>query len=93
MSRKINCWEFKKCGREPGGKNIDELGVCLTPVYTQYDGINGGRNGGRVCWAVSGTMCDGNYQASVAAKQSYCMDCSFYRLLMDEVETEELTNC
>ena len=24
----INCWEVKKCGREPGGAKVAELGVC-----------------------------------------------------------------
>lgn len=46
MTRKPNCWEFSKCGREPGGVNAEELGVCLTSIHTQFDGINGGKNGG-----------------------------------------------
>jgi hypothetical protein len=25
---KVNCWEFKKCGRESQGPNAAELGVC-----------------------------------------------------------------
>lgn len=25
---KLNCWEFKKCGRETGGLKIKEMGVC-----------------------------------------------------------------
>jgi len=25
---KLNCWEFMKCGREVGGKNVKELGIC-----------------------------------------------------------------
>ena len=24
MQNKINCWEHKKCGREPGGENGEE---------------------------------------------------------------------
>ena len=24
----MNCWEFFRCGREPGGKNAEKLGVC-----------------------------------------------------------------
>jgi hypothetical protein len=24
---KINCWEFKKCGRQPGGHKEKELGT------------------------------------------------------------------
>ncbi|MBI5409638.1 MAG: hypothetical protein HZA14_09765 [Nitrospirae bacterium] len=93
MTRKTNCWEFTKCGREPGGANADELGVCLTSIYTQFDGINGGKNGGRVCWAISGTLCNGNVQGALAEKQSYCMACGFYKKLLDELETEESACC
>ncbi|MGE5174112.1 MAG: two-CW domain-containing protein, partial [Betaproteobacteria bacterium] len=25
---KLNCWEHKKCGRQPGGHKVAELGVC-----------------------------------------------------------------
>lgn len=25
---KLNCWEFKKSGRQPGGGHISDLGVC-----------------------------------------------------------------
>ena len=28
MSNRLNCWEVKKCGREPGGKSVATLGVC-----------------------------------------------------------------
>jgi hypothetical protein len=27
-AKKLNCWEVKKCGREPGGVKVKELGVC-----------------------------------------------------------------
>lgn len=35
MSR-TNCWEYFKCGREPGGSKVDELGVC--PAATEERG-------------------------------------------------------
>ena len=25
---KLNCWEFKKCGREPGGTNASQRETC-----------------------------------------------------------------
>jgi len=28
MKECLNCWEFKKCGREPGGEKASELGIC-----------------------------------------------------------------
>ncbi|GBD98556.1 hypothetical protein BMS3Abin07_00576 [bacterium BMS3Abin07] len=56
---KRNCWEFKGCGREPGGKNAEGLGVCPAATYERLDGIHRGKNGGRVCWIIAGTMCGG----------------------------------
>jgi hypothetical protein len=25
----LNCWEIKKCGRQRGGKKVNELGECI----------------------------------------------------------------
>ena len=38
--QKPNCWEHKKCGRQPGGKNTDDLGVCPAATDTSFDHIN-----------------------------------------------------
>ena len=50
---KQNCWEFKKCGREPGGVKTAELGVCPAATTEKANGLNSGRNGGRACWAIA----------------------------------------
>lgn len=81
---KRNCWEFKKCGREPGGENADELGICPASVYPRLDGAHGGKNGGRVCWVIAGTMCGGEVQGSFAIKYQDCRKCDFYQLVMEE---------
>ncbi len=82
---KVNCWEFKKCGREPGGAKVAELGVCMAAVEVRTDGINGGKNGGRICWAVTGTLCGGKVQGTFARKFANCLlDCNFFKLLMKE---------
>ena len=87
---KQNCWEFKECGREPGGAKVGELGVCRAATETQVDGLNGGKNAGRVCWAVTGTLCEGKVQGSFARKISSCKLCDFYRLVhMEEASTSE----
>ena len=69
---KLNCWEFKRCGREPGGMNSRELGVCPAASETRVDGANGGHNGGRACWAVAGTLCGGKVQGTYAMKMGTC---------------------
>lgn len=78
---KLNCWEFKKCGREQGGTKARELGVCSAFTETRLDGTNGGRNGGRACWAIAGTLCGGKMQGTFAAKVGNCMKCEFYQLV------------
>ena len=80
-SKKLNCWEFKKCGREPGGENTSELGVCPAAIEIRADRINDGKNAGRACWAVAGTFCRGIVDGSFTAKVSTCMLCEFYRLV------------
>ena len=41
-----NCWEFKNCGRQPGGSNVNDLGLCPAATDTSSDGLNRGKNGG-----------------------------------------------
>lgn len=81
---KLNCWQFKKCGREPGGARARELGVCLAFTETRVNKTNGGRNGGRACWAISGTLCGGAMQGTFATKVGDCLKCEFYRLVKAE---------
>lgn len=85
---KSNCWEIKKCGREPGGAKSEELGVCIATTETSIDGINNGSNSGRICWAIAGTLCGGDVQGEFASKMDNCIKCEFY----DLVEKEEEAN-
>ena len=48
----MNCWKFKNRGREPGGENVQKLGICRASVESKFDGINHGNNAGRYCWKV-----------------------------------------
>jgi hypothetical protein len=79
-----NCWEFKKCGREPGGAKASELGVCPASTDRRVDRMNNGVNGGRVCYAVTGTLCGGQVQGTFALKLANCMECEFYKLVVKE---------
>ena len=84
QERKVNCWEFEKCGREPGGIRVAEEGVCPAPMETSVNGINGGINGGRYCWTIAGTLCDGEVCGTSAKKFQDCMDCRFFWTVADE---------
>jgi len=79
-----NCWEYKKCGRQPGGEKASELGVCTAAECIAANGINSGRNGGRACWAVAGTLCGGKVQGSFVEKQANCAVCDFYKKVRAE---------
>ncbi|MBI2837313.1 MAG: response regulator [Acidobacteria bacterium] len=85
---KLNCWEFKSCGREPGGARTAQLGVCPATTDRSSDGLNGGKFGGRICWAVTGTLCRGEVQGSFAQKQFACLSCDFYEAVKAEEGTE-----
>ncbi|MFX1520501.1 MAG: two-CW domain-containing protein [Promethearchaeota archaeon] len=81
---KINCWEFKKCAREPGGAKVDELGVCPAAIETRTNAINGGKNAGRICWSVVGTLCGGTVQGTFVNKYINCLECDFYKYVSRE---------
>jgi hypothetical protein len=85
---RINCWEFNKCGRQPGGENIDEFGVCPTTTDTSENGTNGGKNGGRFCWKIAGTFCNGKIQGSSALKLMSCVECDFLKIVKKEEENK-----
>ncbi|MBF0176662.1 MAG: hypothetical protein HQL63_07435 [Magnetococcales bacterium] len=72
---KMNCWEFKACGREkhcPAGRNED------------YDGILGGKNGGRFCAFVPGTLSRDYAVRTQEGKFSECVGCEFYKELLED---------
>ncbi len=82
--RKKNCWEVKGCGRELGGKNAKELGVCPVAIYKRLDGVHGGKNAGRVCWVVAGTMCAVRVQGTFAQEYKDCTECDSYKSVKEE---------
>lgn len=81
---KLNCWEFKKCGRQIGGENVDKLGLCPAAGEARLDGMHDGTNAGRSCWVVSGTLCGGKVQGTYAKKFKNCQECDFFLKVKDE---------
>jgi len=81
---KVNCWEFKKCGRQPGGHKEKELGTCPVTIHGDLDGAHEGKNGGRACWVISGTLCKGETQGTFANKYKNCEICDFYQRVRKE---------
>jgi len=81
---KLNCWEFKKCGREAGGANVAEFGVCPAALEIRLHEVHGGKNAGRACWVVSGSLCDDRVQGTFARKYGNCIQCDFYKKVEEE---------
>lgn len=81
---KENCWEFNRCGREIGGVNAGKDGVCPAAGNFSADGFCGGKNGGRACIYVIGTLCGGDRQRTYESKEKQCCGCGFYLRLKRE---------
>jgi len=84
MKKKLNCWEFKNCGRTPNGGKVAELGVCPVTIEKRLHNIHSGENAGRSCWVVAGSMCGGSVQGTFAQKFSSCNTCDFYKAVKKE---------
>lgn len=76
--KNLNCWEFKRCGRQAGGSSVKELGICPASTEIRLNAVHGGENAGRACWVVAGTFCGGQVQGSFAKKFQNCEQCKFY---------------
>ncbi len=79
--RKLNCWEFKKCGRD-GGDHAQE--ACPAFSENRLDGVHGGTGARRACWVVAGTQCGGKEQGTFAMKYHNCEKCDFYGRVRQE---------
>ena len=80
----INCWEFKRCGREINGPRAREMGPCPAAELTAADGFLEGHNGGRACTYVTGTFCSDSIQGTHREKQKQCGECEFYQMLQKQ---------
>ncbi len=87
---KLNCWEFKKCGRQPGGSKAAELGVCPATTEHMLNGTHGGKNAGRACWVVAGSLCGGKIQGTYAKKLLNCWRCEFMNSVRLDEEPGEI---
>jgi hypothetical protein len=80
---KENCWEFKKCQRQTGGKFAGD-NPCPASTESRLDGVHGGSNGGRSCWSVVGTMCGEEATGKFAIEMLDCGKCEFYNKVREE---------
>ncbi|MCM2272392.1 MAG: hypothetical protein NDJ18_07560 [candidate division Zixibacteria bacterium] len=78
--QKLNCWQFKNCGREKGGLLAETLGECPAAAQFKYDGINDGRGAGRACWMIP-------KPPSSPCFRTNCQNCEFYRRVLFEEQS------
>jgi hypothetical protein len=84
VDKALNCWEYMRCGREPGGVHAGMSGVCPAAVEQRLDKVHGGMNAGRACWVVAGTFSRGIAEGTFAREFKDCTKCSFYEMVQAE---------
>jgi hypothetical protein len=82
--KKQNCWDFKKCGRGSAGQND-----CLAAKDRMLNGVHGGMNAGRACWASAGTNGPAAATGTFAIQLKDCLRCDFFRLVRTEEQNSE----
>ena len=82
--KKQNCWDFKRCGRGPAGKND-----CPAAQEITLSGVHGGVNAGRACWVSAGTNGTSAASGTFAIVLRDCLRCDFFRLVKAEEEGSE----
>jgi hypothetical protein len=81
---KLNCWDFKKCGRSPEGTHASDLGICPVATHTLLDGMNSGKNAGRACWFVTESLRGSKPQGNEEQKCIACWECDFLKLVIKQ---------
>ena len=82
MSQKLNCWEYKNCGRQKGGLMAPILGECVVSTYMKFDGLNEGVGAGRACWMVPHSPVKTERSGSACSRR--CYSCEFYKRVVFE---------
>lgn len=80
QAMKKNCWEVKSCGRCTTMSGEYACAVC---EETKLHGINGGVNGGRICWTVPHKKYCGTTEGAFIDEFSSCMECDFYKMVLN----------
>ncbi len=84
IEKPVNCWQYKSCGREPGGAHADRFGVCPAATDTRLDGVHGGKNAGRACWVIAGSFTTNVGEVARAKASKDCVTCDFYNSVQHE---------
>ena len=83
MADKLNCWDFKKCCKKTDSRG-NSNNLCPVKKELIANGLNGGINGGRICWVITDSHCKKKVQTD-------CFQCDFHFKVM--AEEGLLNNC
>ncbi len=92
MDIKYNCWEYMKCGKGPDENKTDPSRTCPAAANNVSDGLNGGRNGGRICWLIAETKCCGEVEHANQNRKNPCFSCGFRFKVMAEEGLVQVCN-
>ncbi len=82
--KKLNCWEVMKCGKGPEVSKANPLGICPVASTISANGLNGGVNGGRICWVIADIHCENKTMCSCIQGASDFFKCEFYNRVKKE---------
>ena len=74
---KYNCWDFMKCGRGPDGDKVSKEDMCPVAVDAAAHKLNGGKNGGRLCWIIAESTDEKNIKCTANHNRNSCFSCQF----------------
>ena len=83
MTDKFNCWDFETCCKKTDGRG-NSNNLCPAKNEVIANGLNGGINGGRICWVIMDSHCKKKAQTT-------CFQCEFHYKVM--AEEGLLNNC
>jgi len=58
--------------------------ACPVCKASTLHGVHDGINGGRACWTIPHTKCDGITQGTFGDKFRNCAECDFYQMVKEE---------
>lgn len=66
-----------KCGKGPSENGNSKSSICPIATNTSAHALNGGINGGRICWIIAETCCNGEIKCSDLHRKDSCFQCEF----------------
>jgi hypothetical protein len=85
MAIKFNCWEVMKCGKGPSEDGNGKSDICPIVFESSANNLNGGINGGRVCWVIAGEYYKDKVICSKFKRKDPCFACEFrYKVMAEE---------